>query len=58
MRATNDQMARGLAKAEVSVRPGITYGGRAMNPFSFVGSLILLGASLAGLMVLLKVVMG
>ena len=57
MRATNDQMARGLARAEVSVRPGITYGGRARNPLSFVGSLLLVGLSLAALMWLLKVVM-
>lgn len=50
---------RGMANSKVEVRPGITYGGKALWPLEGLGT-AMIGAAIAvlGVFVLLRVVLG
>ena len=58
MKPSEGERLAGMARAGVTAREAVTYGGRALNPFSFVGSLLLMGVCIGVLMMLLKVVLG
>lgn len=47
----------GFARDKIVAREAITYGGRAQWPFAWVGSALLLGGALIGVMVVLRVIL-
>jgi hypothetical protein len=57
MRTSDDSMRRALANQRLEIRPGVTFGAKAMWPFAWVGSLLLVGLSVVGLIVLIRLVM-